>query len=132
MGAAMSAHLLKHGYGITLHTRTKAKAVSLLAEGARWAETAKSLAEQCDVIFTMVGFPQDVRDVYHGNVGLLTGTRAGSSVVDMTTISPHLAQEIHEAAKTRGTTYHALALRLIRNTRILWMKSDMETQFIDV
>ncbi len=47
-------------------------------------------------------------------------------------ISPHLAQEIHEAAKTRGTTYHAFALRHARNTQILWMKSDMDAQFIDV
>jgi 3-hydroxyisobutyrate dehydrogenase len=119
MGAAMSAHLLKHGYGITLHARTKAKAVSLLAEGARWAETPKSLADQSDVIFTMVGFPQDVRDVYHGNAGLLTGARGGSFVVDMATTSPHLAQEIRDAAKARGATYSAVALRLVRNTRIL-------------
>ena len=73
VGAALSAHLLKHGYGITLHTRTKAQAVSRLAEGGRWAESPKSLAEQSDVIFTMVGFPQDVRDVYSGNARLLAG-----------------------------------------------------------
>ena len=102
MGAAMSSHLLKHGYGVTVHTRTKAKAMGLLTEGAGWAESPKAVAEQSDVIFTMVGFPHDVRDVYFGDAGVLAGTREGSIVVDMTTTSPQLAREIHDAAKARG------------------------------
>jgi 3-hydroxyisobutyrate dehydrogenase len=102
MGAAMSAHLLKHGYGVTVHTRTKTKAMSLLTEGAHWAESPKSIAEQSGVIFTMVGFPHDVRDVYFGDVGVLAGAKTGSIVVDMTTTSPQLAREIHDAAKARG------------------------------
>jgi 3-hydroxyisobutyrate dehydrogenase len=102
MGAAMSSHLLKQGYGVTMYTRTKTKSTGLLAEGARWAVSPKSLAEQSDVIFTMVGFPQDVRDVYFGDAGVLAGARAGSIVVDMTTTSPQLSREIHDAAKARG------------------------------
>jgi 3-hydroxyisobutyrate dehydrogenase len=102
MGAAMSARLLKQGYVVTVHTRTKIKAMGLLTEGVRWAESPKSIAEQCDVIFTMVGVPQEVRDVYFGDAGLLAGARAGNIVVDMTTTSPQLAREIHDAAKTRG------------------------------
>ena len=53
MGAAMSSHLLKQGYAVTVHTRTKTKAMDLLAEGARWADSPKSLAEQSDVIWHM-------------------------------------------------------------------------------
>ena len=102
MAAAMSSHLLKQGYAVTVHTRTKTKAMDLLAEGARWADSPKSLAEQSDVIFTMVGFPQDVRDVYFGDTGLLAGARAGNIIVDMTTTSPQLAREIHNAARARG------------------------------
>lgn len=102
MGAAMSARLLKQGYGVTVHTRTKTKAMGMLAEGARWAESPKSIAEQSDVIFTMVGFPQDVRDVYFGDIGLLAGARAGTIVIDMTTTSPQLSREIHDAARARG------------------------------
>src|SRR5688500_11562155 len=102
MGAAMSSLLLKQGYGVTVHTRTKTKAMDLLTAGARWAESPKSIAEQSDVIFTMVGFPQDVRDVYCAEAGVLAGARAGSIVVDMTTTSPQLAREIHAAAKARG------------------------------
>ena len=102
MGAAMSARLLKQGYVVTVHTRTKTKAMGLLADGARWAESPKSIAEQSDVIFTMVGVPQDVRDVYFGDAGVLAAARAGSIVVDMTTTSPQLAREIHDAAKARG------------------------------
>jgi len=102
MGAALSARLLTEGYDVTVHTRTKAKAMGLLTEGACWAESPKSIAEQSDVVFTMVGFPQDVRDVYFGDAGLLANARAGCIVIDMTTTSPSLAREIHDAAKARG------------------------------
>jgi len=101
MGAAMAARLLQQGYEVVVNTRTREKAMGLLAEGATWADSPKLIAERADVIFSMVGFPQDVREVYFGDNGLLAGARAGSVVVDMTTTSPHLAQEIYNAAKAR-------------------------------
>ena len=104
MGAAMSSRLLAHGYAVTVHTRTKAKATALLAEGATWAVSPKSVVEHCDVVFTMVGLPQDVRDVYFGDDGVLQDARPGRAVVDMTTTSPSLAREIHDAAKPQGVS----------------------------
>jgi 3-hydroxyisobutyrate dehydrogenase len=64
MGGAMASHLLRREYGVTVYTRTKTKATGLLADGARWAESPKAVADQSEVVFTMVGYPQDVRDVY--------------------------------------------------------------------
>jgi 3-hydroxyisobutyrate dehydrogenase len=102
MGLSMCGHLLAKGYPVTLTTRTKARAASLLDRGARWAEAPRQAAEQSDVVITMVGFPHDVREVYFGERGVLAGARDGSILVDMTTTEPKLAQEIHEAARAKG------------------------------
>lgn len=102
MGASMCGHLLAKEHQLSVHTRTKAKAQSLLEKGSSWAETPQALAERCDVIFTMVGFPEDVRQVYFGQAGLLAGIRSGCVFVDMTTTQPSLAKEIHTAAEGMG------------------------------
>ena len=102
MGAPMCGHLLRQGYSLTVFTRTPAKAAKLLSEGAKWAESPAAVAEASDVVFTMVGFPADVREVYLGGTGLLKGARAGSVLVDMTTTAPSLAREIFEASALQG------------------------------
>ena len=66
MGAAMARHLMGAGYQLVLYTRTKAKAEPLLQAGARWADTPKELAQACDLVFTIVGYPQDVESTYFG------------------------------------------------------------------
>jgi len=75
MGKPMCGHVLAKGYQFCVHTRTKAKAQSLLDQGAAWADSPKSLAEQSDVVVCMVGFPHEVRDVYFSENGLFAGTR---------------------------------------------------------
>jgi len=102
MGASLCRHVQQARYRLTLSTRTRAKALSILAAGAAWADSPRALAENTDVVFTMVGFPQDVRAVYFGEQGLLAGARPGMIVVDMTTSAPSLAQEIAAAAEARG------------------------------
>nr|MBI3614117.1 NAD(P)-dependent oxidoreductase [Nitrospirota bacterium] len=102
MGAPMCGHLLARGYNVRLHTRTLARAAPLLDRGAVWAVSPRQVVEQSDVVFTMVGFPQDVRQVYWGEAGLLAGLRPGVTLVDMTTSSPSLAQEIHATARAVG------------------------------
>jgi 3-hydroxyisobutyrate dehydrogenase len=102
MGAPMCGHLLRQGYPVTVFTRTPSKAAAVLAKGAKWVESPLAVAEASDVVFTMVGFPLDVRQVYLGEAGLLTGARSGSLLVDMTTSAPSLAREIFEAARSRG------------------------------
>ena len=102
MGAPMCGHLLRQGYPVTVFTRTPSKAAAVLAKGAKWVASPLAVAEASDVVFTMVGFPLDVRQVYLGEAGLLKGARAGSLLVDMTTSAPSLAREIFEAARSRG------------------------------
>ena len=102
MGRSMCGHLLASGYPTTVYTRTAEKAQGLLDQGARWADTPRGVSEQSDVVFTMVGFPQDVREVYFAEQGVLAGGRAGSIFVDMTTTEPTLAREIHARARAIG------------------------------
>lgn len=102
MGTSICGHLLAAGYPVTLHTRTQAKAQSLLEQGATWADSPLALARQSDVCFTMVGFPEDVRAVYFSDQGILAGTKAGTVLVDMTTTKPQLARDIYSAAQARG------------------------------
>ncbi len=102
MGGPMCGHLMDDGCEAVVFTRTKAKAEPLLKKGALWVQTPKEAAESAPVIFTMVGFPQDVRDVYFGADGVLAGAKTGSIVVDMTTTEPSLAIEIYKAAKEKG------------------------------
>jgi 3-hydroxyisobutyrate dehydrogenase len=101
MGAAMLACLQKAGYASVVYTRTKAKAKPLLEAGAQWADSPRAVAEQCAVVFTIVGFPNDVREVYLEDDGLLAGAQQGAILVDMTTTEPSLAQEIYRRARSQ-------------------------------
>src|SRR4051812_11402609 len=104
MGLSMCGHLLAKRAHVAVFTRTRARAQPLLDAGATWAESPRAAAEQSDVVFTMVGFPADVRDVYFSGDGVVAGAGAGSVVVDMTTTEPSLALEIATAAATRDAS----------------------------
>ena len=91
MGSSMCGHLIDKGFSATVYSRTKAKAEALIAKGAAWAETPRAVAEQSDVIFSIVGFPSDVREVMLGEQGALAGCKSGNVLVDMTTSQPSLA-----------------------------------------
>lgn len=102
MGRWMCQHLMDKGYKATVYNRSKEKAQPLLDAGAQWAASPKAVAEQSDVIFAIVGFPPDVREVFLGADGALAGAKPGSVLVDMTTSEPSLAIEIAHAAKAKG------------------------------
>ena len=101
MGLSMCGHLLARGAHVSVFTRTPEKAKPLLDRGAAWAESPRVAAEHADIVFTMVGFPADVRHVYFSTDGVIAGTRAGSLLVDMTTTEPSLAVDIAHAAAAR-------------------------------
>ena len=98
----MCGHLLAKGYPVAVSTRTKARAQSLLDGGASWADTPGGVGAASDIVFTIVGFPSDVREVYFGEAGLLASARQGQIFVDMTTTEPQIAKDIHEAARKKG------------------------------
>ncbi|WP_255520108.1 NAD(P)-dependent oxidoreductase [Fictibacillus sp. 23RED33] len=102
MGKSMAGHLMNAGYPVHVYTRTKAKAEDLLEKGAKWADTPKEIAQTCDVIITMVGYPKDVEEVYLGEEGLVAHAKEGSYLIDMTTSSPQLAQKIERTAAERN------------------------------
>ena len=102
MGSSMVGHLMKAGFSATVYNRSKAKAEGLLAQGAKWADSPQQVAAASDVIFSIVGFPADVREVLLGETGALSGAAAGSILVDMTTSEPSLAVEVYQAAKAKG------------------------------
>lgn len=99
MGAPIAGHLLDAGYSLTVHTRTRSKAEGLLARGAAWAASPAEAARDADVVFTMLGYPSDVEDVYLATDGLLRATKRGVWLIDLTTSSPSLARDIHDAAE---------------------------------
>ncbi|KQX46582.1 NAD(P)-dependent oxidoreductase [Paenibacillus sp. Root444D2] len=101
MGKSMAGHFIQAGYEVHIYNRTKSKAQELLDQGAHWQDSPGLLAQQCDVIITMVGFPKDVEEIYLGENGILSNTKPGSYVIDMTTSSPMLAKQIYEKALTR-------------------------------
>jgi 3-hydroxyisobutyrate dehydrogenase len=101
MGASMCGHLMAAGFSATVYNRTKQKAQPLLDKGATWAETPRDVAAASELVFSIVGFPADVRSVILADDGALAGSRPGTILIDMTTSEPSLAVEIAEAAKRK-------------------------------
>lgn len=102
MGAAMCRHLIDRGYPTTVFNRTPEKTRALAAAGASVAGSVAELAADSDVIFSIVGFPEDVRHVMLADDGVIANARPGTIVVDMTTSQPTLAIEIDAACRNRG------------------------------
>ncbi|CAK8579491.1 unnamed protein product [Lathyrus sativus] len=103
MGQSMCAHLIRAGYTLTVFNRTPSKAQPLLDIGANLAASPHDVASQSDVVFTIVGYPSDVRSVLlDPNSGALAGLKSGGILVDMTTSDPSLAVEIAAAASSKN------------------------------
>jgi len=102
MGRSMARHIQEAGYPLHVYTRTGEKAEPLIEAGAVWEDSPAAIAAQCDVVITIVGYPSDVESVYLGDGGLVANARLDTILIDMTTSSPSLAQQIGEAATARG------------------------------
>jgi 3-hydroxyisobutyrate dehydrogenase len=98
MGAPMAGHLLSAGYQVSVFNRTAERAAGLVEAGARWCESPAQIAGGADVVFTMLGYPSDVRETLLGDGRVIESMAAGSLLIDMTTSQPSLAIELHEAA----------------------------------
>lgn len=102
MGQSMCRHLLDAGYQVAVYNRTREKAAGLVEHGATWCESPKAVGASSDVVFTMVGYPADVRETVLGPQGVLAGLAAGGLLIDMTTSQPALAVEIAQRAEAQG------------------------------
>jgi 3-hydroxyisobutyrate dehydrogenase len=106
MGRWMCQHAMTKGFAATIYNRSKDKLQPLVEVGAAAADSPKAVAANADVVFAIVGYPKDVREVFLGPDGALAGSKPGTILVDMTTSDPSLAKEIAGAAKAKGC--HAL------------------------
>src|SRR5947207_2198636 len=88
MGQSMCQHVVKKGYSATVYNRSRDKAQPLIDLGATFADSPKAVAGRSDIVFAIVGFPKDVREVFLGANGALAGSGAGTTLVDMTTSEP--------------------------------------------
>ncbi len=102
MGGPMAGHLLAAGHPVTVYNRSRVKTAKLVELGATYAATPADVTKNSDVIFTIVGFPSDVRETYLGKNGVCSVLQKGQIVVDMTTSQPSLAKEIAAAAVEKG------------------------------
>lgn len=112
MGFSMCKHLMDAENKAIVFNRTQSKAQGLVELGAELAKTPAQVASSCDVLFTMVGYPSDVEQVYFGKDGIFEGleeakekgedAHAARILVDMTTTKPSLAVRIYEKAKELG------------------------------
>ena len=103
MGVSMAKHLMAAGHPLVIHTRTRARAEPLLAAGAQWAESPLAVAEQAEIVCSMVGYPEDVEVTHLGPQGTLSAAKAPALSIDFTTSSPALAQRIAERGAALGT-----------------------------
>jgi len=101
MGSSMCGHLIKAGYEVNVFNRTKSKASDLLKSGAVWCDSPAELAGKSDYIFSIVGYPHDVEEVFLGDHGVVSHAAPGSILIDMTTSEPSLAEKISAAAHER-------------------------------
>ncbi len=105
MGEPMARNLLRAGFAVTVHSRTKSRADALLAEGARWAHTPAAAADGAEVIISIVTDSPDVEAVYLGDEGACRALEPGTLCIDMSTISPEMACRVAQAVADRGGAF---------------------------
>ncbi len=105
MGKSMAAHLMDAYGPILIYSRTKSKAEDLISRGAIWKDSVKEIAQEADLIFTIVGYPSDVESVYLSEDGLVKNAKEGTFFCDMTTTTPSLEMKIAEQADKRGCKF---------------------------
>lgn len=102
MGSAIVKHLLAAGYQVNVYNRTKAKTAELVELGALWQDSPQAITAASEIIFTMVGYPQDVEETYYGEKGIFGTEVANKTLIDMTTSTPSLAEKIAKTANEKG------------------------------
>ena len=104
MGKPMATNLMDAGYKLTVHNRSPEKANELGEAGATVANSPKEVAENTDIIITMLPGPLEVREITASEDGLVQNAREGSLIIDMSTISPVVTEELSEAIKEKGAS----------------------------
>jgi 3-hydroxyisobutyrate dehydrogenase-like beta-hydroxyacid dehydrogenase len=102
MGGRVTKRLLDAGHTVTGYNRTKSKAQWLIDAGMQWGNTPREVAEQSDVIFTMVTNTTALHEVFNGSDGILAGLSDGKIFIDMSTVSPSASKHMAETVAEHG------------------------------
>ena len=102
MGSQMARYILESGYDLTVHDLRKEAAAHLLEKGAKWTETPKAMAENCDIVFSSLPSPEEVQKVVYGVDGLMEGWKEGDIYIDMSTNSHDLVIQMAKDAGKKG------------------------------
>lgn len=102
MGKSIVKHFLAAGHEVAVYNRTKSKTDELVAHGAVWQDTPAEVANTSEIIFSMVGYPSDVEEIYYGSKGVFAVDVTGKILIDLTTSTPTLAEKIYQSAKKNG------------------------------
>jgi 3-hydroxyisobutyrate dehydrogenase len=102
MGSSMAKHIQDAGYSLSVYSRTKEKASFLLNQGAKWENSPAELVNKVDFVFSMVGYPEDVQNIYFGNNGIFSGYCTDKILIDMTTSKPEIAETVALHGKEHG------------------------------
>lgn len=102
MGSSMIKNLLKADHEVNVFNRTKAHAQTVLDAGAKWYDTPEEVAKNSSVVITIAGFPDDVKEIYFGDHGLFAGADDQTILIDSTTSTPKLDEEIYAQGQKRG------------------------------
>jgi len=102
MGAPLAGFVLGAGFPLVVHDLRKAAAAPVLARGAVWADTARDVAAQCEVVCVCVPGPPEMRSVMLGTDGVLEGLQPNAVVIDHTTNAPAVVREVGAAVMARG------------------------------
>lgn len=102
MGKSMVRNLMKAGFELHIYARNKGKVEDVLSEGAMFHDSIEACVKGCEAVITIVGYPQDVEEVYFGEGGILESAEAGAYLIDMTTTSPMLAEKIYKEGTKKG------------------------------
>jgi 3-hydroxyisobutyrate dehydrogenase-like beta-hydroxyacid dehydrogenase len=105
MGSRMAANLQKHGHSLTVFNRTREKADELLSRGATWADSPAAVAAKSDVVFTMLAYPEAVREAALGKDGFLRALPPLRLWVDCSTVNPSFSKEMAEKARALGIRF---------------------------
>lgn len=101
MGKSIVKHFLTAGHEVAVYNRTKSKTDELIEKGATWQETPAKVTNASEIIFSMVGYPSDVEEIYYGTDGIFSIDVAGKTLIDLTTSTPTLAEKIYQTAKEK-------------------------------
>ena len=102
MGKSMVRNLMKAGFELHIYARNRAKVEDVIGEGALFHDSIAACVKGCEAVITIVGFPQDVEEVYFDEGGILESADAGAYLIDMTTTSPQISVKISKEGEERG------------------------------